>query len=140
MNSEMLQSEQSSKAGDAFSELCAIIERLRDPGGCPWDSEQTHASLRPNLLEETYETLEAIDVEDSKSLEEELGDILTQIVFHADIGRRIGNFDAASICQAVPANRRLRRQSAEYPLPSFPKNDQLAYLLMWGLIARSGAL
>ncbi|MQG88813.1 MAG: MazG family protein [SAR202 cluster bacterium] len=101
MNSEMLQSEQFSKAGDAFSELCAIIERLRDPGGCPWDSEQTHASLRPNLLEETYETLEAIDIEDSKSLEEELGDILMQIVFHADIGRRIGNFDAASICQAV---------------------------------------
>ena len=67
-------SEQAKLAGEAFAELTATVELLRDPGGCPWDAEQTHVSLRPNLLEETYETLEAIDSGDPKSLEEELGD------------------------------------------------------------------
>ena len=95
------QSEQAKAAGTAFAELTATVELLRDPGGCPWDAEQTHSSLRPNLLEETYETLEAIDSGDPKSLEEELGDIITQIVFHADMARRVDDFDGASICNAV---------------------------------------
>ena len=97
----ILQSKQAQSAGEAFAELTAIVELLRNPGGCPWDAEQTHTSLRPNLLEETYETLEAIDSGDPKSLAEELGDIVTQIVFHADVARRQGNFDATSICNAV---------------------------------------
>lgn len=95
------QSDQANKAGTAFAELVAVVELLRNPGGCPWDAEQTHVSLRPNLLEETYETLEAIDSGDPASLEEELGDIITQIVFHADVARQEDNFDAASICDAV---------------------------------------
>jgi len=95
------ESDQAKAAGEAFAELAATVELLRDPGGCPWDSEQTHVSLRPNLLEETYETLEAIDSGDPKALEEELGDIVTQIVFHADMARREDNFDAASICNTV---------------------------------------
>ena len=66
-------SEQAKTAGEAFAELTATVELLRDPGGCPWDAEQTHISLRPNLLEETYETLEAIDSGDSGGLAEELG-------------------------------------------------------------------
>lgn len=94
-------SEQALAAGAAFSELVATVELLRDPGGCPWDAEQTHLSLRPNLLEETYETLEAIDSGIAPSMEEELGDIVTQIVFHADIARREGLFDAASITSSV---------------------------------------
>ena len=94
-------SEQATAAGAAFAELVAIVELLRDPGGCPWDAEQTHTSLRPNMLEETYEALEAIDSGDPRSLEDELGDIVTQIVFHADIARRDDNFDAASICNSV---------------------------------------
>ena len=94
-------SEQATAAGAAFAELVAIVELLRDPGGCPWDAEQTHTSLRPNMLEETYEALEAIDSGDPRSLEDELGDIVTQIVFHADIARRNDNFDAASICNSV---------------------------------------
>ena len=97
----ILQSKQAQSAGEAFAELTAIVELLRNPGGCPWDAEQTHTSLRPNLLEETYETLDAIDSGDPKSLAEELGDIVTQIVFHADVARRQGNFDATSICNAV---------------------------------------
>ncbi len=95
------QSEQARAAGAAFGELVATVELLRDPGGCPWDAEQTNISLRPNLLEETYEALEAIDSGDPAGLEDELGDIVTQIVFHADIARREDNFDAASICNAV---------------------------------------
>ncbi|NQW21111.1 MAG: MazG family protein [Chloroflexi bacterium] len=94
-------SEHAKAAGEAFAELTATVELLRDPGGCPWDAEQTHVSLRPNLLEETYEALEAIDSGDPKSLEEELGDIITQIIFHADMARREDNFDAASICNTV---------------------------------------
>lgn len=101
MSSNVSRTEQANAAGEAFAELVATVESLRNPGGCPWDAEQTHVSLRPNLLEETYETLEAIDSGDPKNLEEELGDIVTQIVFHADMARRDDNFDAASVCNAV---------------------------------------
>ena len=93
---------------DGFQHLVATVRRLRDPGGCPWDGEQTHLSLRPNLLEETYETLEALESGDSASLEEELGDLLIQIVFHADIARRNGDFDADSVCRKV-AEKLIRR-------------------------------
>lgn len=95
-------------AGSAFQYLVDTVRRLRDPGGCPWDGEQTHLSLRPNLLEEAYETLEALEGEDGAALEEELGDLLIQIVFHADIARRRGDFDAASVCRKV-AEKLIRR-------------------------------
>jgi XTP/dITP diphosphohydrolase len=65
--------------------LVAIMDRLRSPGGCPWDGEQTHASLARYLLEETYEVLEALDTGDRVLLREELGDLLLQVVFHARI-------------------------------------------------------
>ncbi|MDA1278433.1 MAG: MazG family protein [Chloroflexi bacterium] len=94
-------SERARAAGEAFAELVGTVETLRDPGGCPWDAEQTHISLRSNLLEETYEVLEAIDSGDPKNLEEELGDVLTQVVFHADMGTRSESFDATSVCDAV---------------------------------------
>ncbi len=93
---------------DAFTLLVDTVKRLRSPDGCPWDAEQTHLSLRPNLLEETYETLEAIENGDAAALEEELGDLLIQIVFHADIARRNGDFDAASVCRKV-AEKLIRR-------------------------------
>ncbi len=96
-----LHSEQAATAGKAFAELAAVVEQLRAPGGCPWDAEQTHISLRPNLLEETYEALEAIDSGNPKNLEEELGDIIIQILFHADIARRENGFDAASVCDSI---------------------------------------
>ena len=64
-----------------------VMDRLRSPGGCPWDAEQTHASLARYLLEETYEVLEAIETEDRHLLREELGDLLLQVVFHARIGQ-----------------------------------------------------
>ena len=76
----------------AFDDLVAIMARLRGPGGCPWDREQTHASLRPYLLEETYETLEAIDTGAPDSLRLELGDLLLQVVFHAQMAGEAGTF------------------------------------------------
>ena len=95
-------------AGEAFAELVALVRTLRDPGGCPWDADQSHKSLRPYLLEETYELLEAIDSEDADAVEEEMGDILTQIAFHADIGERAGTFDAASVSRRVVDKLRQR--------------------------------
>src|SRR5579885_2979351 len=68
------------------------MARLRAPGGCPWDRQQTHASLRPYLLEEAYEALEAIDEGDASRLREELGDLLLQVVFHAQMAAEAGNF------------------------------------------------
>ena len=92
----------------AFTHLGDTVRRLRDPEGCPWDAEQTHLSLRPNLLEEAYETLEALESGDGAALEEELGDLLIQIVFHSDIARRNGEFDADSVCRKV-AEKLIRR-------------------------------
>ena len=91
-----------------FQFLVETVRTLRDPGGCPWDAEQTHQSLRPNLLEEAYETLEAIGDADADALEEELGDVMVQIIFHADIARRNGDFDADSLCRKV-AEKLIRR-------------------------------
>ena len=71
--------------GAGLLELVAVMDRLRSPGGCPWDAEQTHQSLTRYLLEETYEVLEALDSGDRDSLREELGDLLLQVVFHARI-------------------------------------------------------
>ena len=76
-----------------FDTLVDIIARLRAPDGCPWDREQTHASLRENLLEECYEVLEALDEGDSKKLAEELGDLMMQIVLHAQIATEAGEFE-----------------------------------------------
>ncbi|WP_291751507.1 MazG family protein [Cellulomonas sp. 73-92] len=76
---------------DPFRALVAVMDRLRSPGGCPWDAEQTHASLVPYLLEEVHELAEAVDEGDRAGLREELGDVLLQVVFHA----RIAAEDAA---------------------------------------------
>lgn len=84
-----------------------VVARLRAPDGCPWDREQTHESLRPYLLEETYELLEAIDSGDAVKMREELGDVLLQVAMHAEIAAataaETGRFDAASVSEAVAA-------------------------------------
>jgi MazG family protein len=81
--------------------LRAIVAALRAPGGCPWDHEQTHASLRAGLLEEAYEVVAAIDSGDDANLCEELGDLLLQVVFHADIGRTDGRFDFDAVARSI---------------------------------------
>ena len=73
------------KTEQKFTELLNVMARLRSETGCPWDKEQTHPSLKPCLLEETYELLDAIDDGDVKKLQEELGDVLLQVIFHAQI-------------------------------------------------------
>src|SRR6202140_1018476 len=80
-----------------------VVARLRAPDGCPWDREQTHESLRPYLLEETYELLEAIDSKDDAKIKEELGDLLLQVAMHAEIAAHDGRFDAAEVSEAVAA-------------------------------------
>ncbi len=77
------------------------MARLRGPDGCPWDRKQTHATLRPYLLEEAYEALEAIDSEDDAELCKELGDVLLQVVFHAQIAAEEGRFDIEAVGQAI---------------------------------------
>src|SRR2546430_3641708 len=81
-----------------------VVARLRAPDGCPWDREQTHRSLRPYLLEETYELLEVIDRgEDDGKLLEELGDVLLQVAMHAAIAEEQGRFDAARVSEGAAA-------------------------------------
>ena len=82
-------------------DLKNLMELLRGPGGCPWDSEQTHKSIRRNLLEEAYEAAEAIDNDDMEHLREELGDVLMQVIFHADISEKSGSFDLNDIADAT---------------------------------------
>ena len=81
--------------------LVDTIARLRAPDGCPWDREQTHASLRPNLLGECYEVLEALDEGDAGKLREELGDLLMQIVFHAQFATEAGDFTLAEVARDI---------------------------------------
>lgn len=90
---------------DPFRRLVAIMEALRAPDGCPWDQEQTHETLKQYLLEETYETLDAIDAGDMPELRDELGDVLLQVVFHAQLAAERSDFTvddvAASICDKM---------------------------------------
>ncbi len=87
----------------AYLAVPGLIERLRAPEGCPWDREQTHASLRPYLLEETYEALDAIDDRDVARLADELGDLLLQVVLHAQIAAEAGEFDLNEVARRLAA-------------------------------------
>lgn len=86
-----------------FYDLCAILDILRGEGGCPWDIEQTHESIRKNFIEETYEVVEAIDSKDVNLLREELGDVMLQVVFHTQMEKEIGNFDINDVTNDVCA-------------------------------------
>lgn len=91
-----------SGAGGAWLlDLIRTMQRLRGPDGCPWDREQTHQSLARHLLEEAHETLEAIDSGDPDRLREELGDLLLQVVFHAEMARQEGTFDIDGVAEAI---------------------------------------
>lgn len=89
------------EAGDAFAELVRIIDRLRSPGGCPWDREQTHESLKPMMIEEAYEAVEAIDLGDDQELMGELGDLLLQVVFHSRIAIEDARFNITDVIKRV---------------------------------------
>lgn len=84
-----------------FEDLIALTAFLRAPGGCPWDSVQTHASVRRNFIEEVYEVCEAIDQDDPVHMCEELGDVLYQVLFHADIEREAGRFSIDEVVDEI---------------------------------------
>jgi len=95
-------------AQTAISRLLGIMDKLRDPGGCPWDHEQTLRTLTPYLLEEAHEVIEAIESGDAAHHREELGDLLFQVVFQARIAREEGKFDFAAVCEGI-SNKLTRR-------------------------------
>lgn len=84
-----------------LEELIAVIAKLRAPDGCPWDREQTHASLRPNMIEEAYEAVDAIDDNDMKHLREELGDVLLQVLLHSQIASEEGAFTIEDVAKEL---------------------------------------
>ena len=84
-----------------FKELIEVIAKLRAPDGCPWDREQTHMTLRPNMLEEAYEAVDAIDSKDMDNLKEELGDVLLQVVLHAQIASEEGAFNIEDVAREL---------------------------------------
>ena len=88
-------------AGALFDSLLVIMARLRGDGGCPWDREQTRDSLKPCLIEEAYEVVQAIDDNDPEHLVEELGDLLLQVVFHCQIAREQSEFSVADVLQRL---------------------------------------
>ncbi|MFV0413908.1 MAG: nucleoside triphosphate pyrophosphohydrolase [Oscillospiraceae bacterium] len=91
----------SRKDSYTVQDLLAIVEILRSPGGCPWDREQTHESIRKNLIEETYEVADAIDQQDTHLLCEELGDLLLQVMLHTEMEKEKGTFTFDDVCDGL---------------------------------------
>jgi MazG family protein len=88
-------------SGEQLARLRAIMHRLRAPGGCPWDAEQTHDSIVPNLIEEAYETVDTIHRRDYNHLKEELGDLLLQVIFHSEIAEEAGRFNLDDVARGI---------------------------------------
>jgi uncharacterized protein YabN with tetrapyrrole methylase and pyrophosphatase domain len=110
-----------------------IAERLRAPDGCPWDREQTHASLRPHLLEEAYEALDALDRGDLATLQDELGDLLFQIAIHAQLASEAGAFDMADVSRSI-GEKLVRRHPHVFEGTSLAGKD---LLVQWEQIKRT---
>ncbi|RMD81977.1 MAG: nucleoside triphosphate pyrophosphohydrolase, partial [Lentisphaerae bacterium] len=96
------------ECSQGINRVLEIMRRLRAPDGCPWDRKQTHESLRPYLIEETYEFFEAIEHNDDVAMAEELGDVLLQVVFHAQIAAEESRFDFQTVCRLL-AEKLIRR-------------------------------
>jgi len=122
-----------SKLGYDVNDLKKLMKLLRSPEGCPWDREQSHKSIRRNMLEEAYEVAEAIDEEDPDNLLEELGDVLMQIVFHADIAEQTGQFTLEDIADAT-CRKLIRRHPHVFENISVTNGDQS--LVVWEKIKR----
>jgi MazG family protein len=122
-----------SRAQAAVERLLSIMERLRGPQGCPWDREQTLRTLRPYVLEETYEVLEAIDAEDPGEHCEELGDLLLQIVFQAQLRKEEGRFEFADVAEAI-SNKLVSRHP--HVFGNADAKDAEAVLRQWAALKR----
>ena len=107
----------------AFNDLVTVVARLRSPQGCPWDVKQTHESLKPYLLEETYEVLDALDHNDPRHLREELGDLLLQILLHAHIEDEQHNFDVEDVIKDL--TQKLIRRHPHVFTAEFRKSPRL---------------
>ncbi len=99
---------------EQFHKLVTLMAALRAPNGCPWDRKQTHESLKPYLLEETYEVLDTIDQQDQKKLLEELGDVLLQVLFHSQIASEAGHFSIDDVLNTL-AEKLIRRHPHVFP-------------------------
>jgi tetrapyrrole methylase family protein/MazG family protein len=111
-----------------------VVARLLGPGGCPWDREQTHQSLRPELLEETYEALEALDAGDMDALAEELGDVLLSVLMHSEMARQAGEFDLGDVYEHIAA-KLIRRHPHIFGDTNVSGSDEV--LKNWDAIKRA---
>jgi MazG family protein len=121
-------------AGQQLARLRAIMHRLRAPGGCPWDAEQTHESLIPNLIEEAYETVDTIQRGDHEHLKEELGDLLLQVVFHSEIAGEAGRFTLDDVARGI-SDKLVRRHPHVFGDSTVATTDGV--LQQWDEIKRS---
>ncbi len=118
----------------AFNKLCEIVAKLRAPGGCPWDREQTHESLLPALIEEAYEVAGAVRASDDPNFREELGDLLLLIVMHAEIAREAGRFNIDDVLSGV-RKKLIRRHP--HVFGESDARDSGAVLKQWESIKRA---
>ena len=117
-----------------WADFLEIMRLLRGPGGCPWDAEQTHQSIRRNFLEETYEALDALDRDDPVDMCEELGDVLMQVVFHATIEEERGRFTMADVVDGV-AQKMVYRHPHVFGTVHVDNSDQV--LVNWEKLKRT---
>ena len=117
-----------------FNRLCEIVAKLRAPSGCPWDREQTHESLLPQLIEEAYEVAGAVRTKDDANFREELGDLLLLIVMHAEIARETGRFDIDNVIDDV-TEKLIRRHPHVFGKSN--ARDSGAVLKQWESIKRA---
>ena len=116
-----------------WDDLVEIIRILRAPGGCPWDGEQTHLSIRRDFLEETYEVLDALDRDDARDMCEELGDVLMQVIFHAQIERERGRFDVSDVIDGI-AQKMVFRHPHVFANGKADTSDEV--LVNWEILKR----
>ena len=114
--------------------LVDVMRTLREPGGCPWDQEQTHASIRSNMIEEVYEYLEAVDADDTEGMREELGDMLMQIVFHARMAEEADRFDLQDVIDEV-VDKLIRRHPHVFGETKVQGSDEV--LVNWEAIKKT---
>jgi MazG family protein len=120
-------------AARQIARLRAIMHRLRAPGGCPWDAEQTHESLVPNLIEEAYETVDTIQRGDHEHLKEELGDLLLQVIFHSELAEEAGRFTLDDVARGI-SDKLVRRHPHVFAQSDAATAD--AVLQQWDEIKR----
>ena len=122
-----------SEPGRQLERLRSIMHRLRAPGGCPWDAELTHGSLVTNLIEEAYETVDAIQRCDMEHLKEELGDLLLQVVFHSELAEESGRFNLDEVAKGI-SDKLVRRHPHVFSGAAANTSD--AVLQQWDEIKR----